>query len=132
MVCSSRCEKTSAKMSTNSSRAGRVCWVVSLVRRSLTQVISIPSWEVDGEGVVEGLGVVDVAGFAENVAGVVVPASAMRDAWWLTLNSTVGVSPGRAEVGMKHGRWCGGGVLLMVILSHGMRQARWMKRYLRR
>lgn len=139
IVCSSRSENTSAKISTNSARA----WCVVggdealLPRRSSAQVMSIPTWGMEGRGVEEGMGCEKTAFGGEVDGGKVVPASATSDAWWLTLNSMLGMAiailwPWLFGLGMKHGRRCGAGVRLIWISGHGTRHVRWMKRYLSR
>ena len=70
-------------MSTNSARA----WCVVggdealLPRRSSAQVMSIPTWGMEGRGVEEGMGRVKTALGGEVDGGKVVPASATSDAW---------------------------------------------------
>lgn len=111
MVSNSRSENTSAKMLTNSTRA----WCVDgaedglLPRRSSTQVMSIPVWGIDGIGVEDGMGCLNTASGGEIDGGRVVPASATREAWWLTLNSIL-TCP---WLEIKQGRRCGAGVRLM-------------------
>lgn len=98
MVSISRAEKTSANISTKSARALAVVGLVLLPprrERSSTHVMSMPTCGVDGWGVDEGVGVtkrVVLAGSSD--CGMVVPASATRDAWWLTLNSMLGMVRG--------------------------------------
>lgn len=81
-------------------------------RCSVVLVMSIPTW---------------ISSFGE-LGGMVVPARATIESWWLTLNSTVGIGVVDEERiaadGMKQGRWCGAGVRLMVIWDQGMRQVR--------
>lgn len=89
----------------------------------------MPIWGVDATGVEVGFGgVKETVLLGSSVGGRVVPASATRDAWWLTLNSMLGIVHGwvGVEEGMKHGRWCGAGVRLMRISGHGTRQVRWI------
>lgn len=119
---SSLAENISVNMETYSRKADRVGGdgLRGERRCSVVLVMSIPTW---------------ISSFLA-LGGMVVPAKATIESWWLTLNSTVGIEELEAERtaadGMKQGRWCGAGVRLMVIWDQGMRQVRWMKRYLRR
>ena len=93
--------------------------------RSFTHVISIPT-----SGLRKG-----ESELGSGLVGMVVPAIATIEAWWLTLNSTfttVSLPFDRDGSGMKHGRLCGSGVREMTMEDQGTRQVRWMKRYFRR
>lgn len=111
-MSSSRLEKTSAKMSTYPASWSRVDGA-ELVRawRSSTQVMSMPTCGTEGAGTEDGLGLANTVvgfGLAPWDCGMIVPARATTDAWWLTLNSMPGmgssVASVRAGEGMKHGR----------------------------
>lgn len=90
-------EKTSANISTKSARSFVVVGLVLLPprRRSSTHVMSMPTCGVEGWGVDDGIGAMNrVLLVGSSDGGIMVPASATRDAWWLTLNSMSGMVRG--------------------------------------